>query len=173
MKLPRKTDFKCNYLALAFVIPCVGMLFVMLISQYEPFGKYSMLYSDMYHQYYPFFVAFRDALREGKGLLYTWSVGLGMDYLGLIAYYLASPLNILSILVPEGWLLEYFSLMMPVKLGLAGVFFALFLKGIFGKEDFSVSVFGGFYGLCAWALGFQWNIMWLPANIAKHDKSFS
>ena len=49
---------------------------------------------------------------------------------------MASPLNLLSILVPEGWLLEYFSLMMPVKLGLAGVFFALFLKGIFGKEDF-------------------------------------
>ena len=161
MKLPRKTDFKCNSLALAFAIPCVGMLFVMIISQYEPFGRYSMLYSDMYHQYYPFFVAFRDALREGKGLLYTWSVGLGMDYLGLIAYYLASPLNLLSVLVPEGWLLEYFSLMMPVKLGLAGLFFAIFLKGIFGKNDLSVSVFGGFYGLCAWALGFQWNIMWL------------
>lgn len=160
MKLSRKT-FHYNYLALAFAIPCVGMLFVMMISQYEPFGKYSMLYSDMYHQYYPFFVAFRDALREGKGLLYTWSVGMGMDYLGLIAYYLASPLNLLSVLVPEDVLLEYFSLMMPMKLGLAGMFFAIFLKGIFGKNDLSVSVFGGFYGLCAWALGFQWNIMWL------------
>ena len=160
MKLPRKT-FPCNYMALAFAIPCMGMLFVMMISQFEPFGDYSMLYSDMYHQYYPFFVAFRDALRSGNGLLYTWSVGMGMDYLGLIAYYLASPLNLLSVLVPEMWLLEYFSLMMPVKLGLAGLFFAVFLKGIFGKNDLSVSVFGGFYGLCAWALGFQWNIMWL------------
>ena len=45
--------FHWNYTALAFAIPCMGMLFVMLISQYEPFGKYSMLYSDMYHQYYP------------------------------------------------------------------------------------------------------------------------
>ncbi len=152
---------KCNYLALAFAIPCVGMLLVMLISQYEPFGKYSMLYSDMYHQYYPFFVAFRKALLEGDGLLYTWSVGLGMDYLGLISYYLASPLNLLSVLMPEGWLLEYFSLLVPVKLGLAGLFFAIFLKKIFGKEDLSISVFGAFYGLCAWALGYQWNVMWL------------
>ena len=31
---------------------------------------------------------------------------LGVDYLGLIAYYLASPLNLLSVLVPEGMLLE-------------------------------------------------------------------
>ena len=33
----------------------------------------------MYHQYYPFFVAFRRAIRSGSGLLYTWSVGMGMD----------------------------------------------------------------------------------------------
>ena len=161
MKLPRGNTLKLNPLAAAFAIPCVGMLFVMLISSYEPFGTYSMLYSDMYHQYYPFFVEFRNAIREGNGLLYTWSVGLGLDYLGLIAYYLASPLNLLSVLVPEGWLLEYFSLLVPIKLGLAGLFFALFLKGLFGKRDLSIAVFGGFYGLCAWALGFQWNIMWL------------
>ena len=161
MKLPNGKAVKCNFLALAFAIPCAGMLFVMLMSRYEPFGNYSMLYSDMYHQYYPFFVEFRSALREGKGLLYTWSVGLGMDYLGLIAYYLASPLNLLSVLVPEGLLLEYFSLLVPIKLGLAGLFFAVFLKNLFGKNDISISVFGGFYGLCAWALGFQWNIMWV------------
>jgi uncharacterized membrane protein YfhO len=110
MKLPKGKHIKYNCLPIAFAIPCVGMLFVMLISQYEPFGNYSMLYSDMYHQYYPFFVEFRAALREGKGVLYTWSVGLGMDYLGLIAYYLASPLNLFSVLVPESLLLEYFSL---------------------------------------------------------------
>ena len=161
MKLPQGKKIKWNYFALAFAIPCVGMLLVMLISQYEPFGKYSMLYSDMYHQYYPFFVEFRDAIRSGDGLMYTWSVGLGMDYLGLIAYYLASPLNLLSVLVPEMWLLEFFSLLVPIKLGLAGLFFAIFLNKLFGKYDLSISVFGGFYGLCAWALGFQWNIMWL------------
>ncbi|MBQ8834070.1 MAG: YfhO family protein [Oscillospiraceae bacterium] len=153
--------FKWNYLALAFAIPCVGMLFVMLVSQYEPFGKYSMLYSDMYHQYYPFFVAFRKALRSGDSLLYSWNVGMGMDYLGLISYYLASPLNLLSVLVPESLLLEFFSLLMPVKLGLAGLFFAIFLKKLFGKDDISISMFGALYALCAWALGFQWNIMWL------------
>ena len=161
MKKVKHQRYTVNYLAIAFAIPFFGMLFVMLASKYEPFGKYSMLYSDMYHQYYPFFVAFRKAILNGDGLLYTWSQGLGMDYLGLISYYLASPLNLLSIFVPEGILLEFFSLLMPIKLGLAGLFFAIFLKNIFGKTDMSIAVFGGFYGLCAWALGFQWNIMWL------------
>ncbi len=161
MKIAAAKPWKHKYLALSFAVPFCGMLFVMLCSGYEPFGHYSMLYSDMYHQYYPFFVAFRQALRSGDGLLYTWSVGMGMDYLGLISYYLASPLNLLSVLVPDGLVLEYFSLLMPTKLGLAGLFFAIFLKDIFEKNDLSLPLFGGFYGLCAWAMGFQWNVMWL------------
>jgi len=161
MKLPQILQRKWNYTALAFTLPFVGVVMVMLISQYAPFGKYSILYSDMYHQYYPFFTAFRRALLSGDSLLYSWNVGLGMDYLGLISYYLASPLNLLSIFVPESWTLTLFSFLMPVKLGFAGMFFAIFLKKVFSKDDYSISLFGCFYALCAWALGYQWNIMWL------------
>lgn len=161
MKLPQLNKIKWNYRALAFAFPVIGILMVMLISGYTPFGNYSMLYSDMYHQYYPFFLAYRKALLSGESLLYSWNVGIGMDYLGLISYYLASPLNLLSVLLPESWMLPYFSLLVPVKLGLASLFFAIFLNKIFGKYDLSISLFGSFYGLCAWALGYQWNIMWL------------
>ena len=161
MKLPNTNKFRLNSLLAAFLIPFMGMLGVMLISQYEPFGKYSMLYSDCYHQYYPFFLAFRQALRSGDSILYSWAVGLGMDYLGLISYYLASPLNLISVIVPESWLLEYFSLLTPIRLGLAGLFFAMFLKKIFKKDDLSIAVFGGFYALCAWAMGYMWNVMWV------------
>ena len=158
----KKQEHRRRPYVLAFGIPFVLMLIVMLIAQAEPFSDLrSMLYSDMYHQYYPFFVEFRNALCSGKGLLYTWSVGLGMDYLSLISYYLASPLNLVAVLLPESWTLEYFSLLMPIKLGLASLFFAIFLNRIFEKEDCSISLFGAFYGLCAWALGYQWNVMWL------------
>ena len=161
MRLPQVKQIKWNYLALAFCIPFVGMLMVMLVSQFEPFGKNAILYSDMYHQYFPFFAAFRRALLSGDSLLWSWSVGLGMDYLGLIAYYLASPLNLLSIFMPEGILLECYELLLPTRLGLASLFFAYFLKEMFGKDDLSISVFGGFYGLCAWTMGYLWNVMWL------------
>ncbi len=161
MKLPQIKRFQWNYLALAFLVPLLSIMMIQLCGGYSPFGTRSMLYSDMYHQYYPFFVAFRKALLSGKGLLYSWDIGMGMDYLGLIAYYLASPLNLLSILVPESWTLGFFSLLVPVKLGLASLFFAIFLKKSFGKNDLSITLFGSFYGLCAWALGYQWNVMWL------------
>ena len=147
---------------LAFGLPVGLMLIVMLIAGSEPFGnELSMLYSDMYHQYFPFWVEFGRALRSGGGLLWNWAAGLGMDYLSLISYYLASPLNLISAIVPESLALEVYSLLMPVKLGLAGLFFALFLNRIFEKDDLSIGLFGAFYGLCGWALAYQWNVMWL------------
>lgn len=161
MKLSYITNRKWNYTVLAFAFPFIGMLFVMLCGQYTPFGKGSMLYSDMYHQYFPFFKEFHRVLTSGGSVLYNWSVGLGMDYLGLYSYYLASPLNLLSVLLPESWLLGYFSLLVPLKLGLASMFFAIFLKKTFVENNISITLFGSFYGLCAWALGYQWNIMWL------------
>ncbi len=162
MKLPQlKPKRRWNYLGLSFLFPFGLMIAMMFIASAEPFGEQTMLYSDMFHQYYPFFNAFRTALRSGESLLWTWSVGMGMDYLGMISYYLASPLNLLSVLVPDGWVLEYFHLLMPLKLGFAGLFFAYMLKKLFGKDDLSIVMFGGMYALCAWALGYQWNIMWL------------
>ena len=149
--------------ALAFGIPVGLMLIVMIIAGSEPFrgGDVSMLYSDMYHQYFPFWVEFGRAIRNGEGLLWNWAAGMGMDYLSLISYYLASPLNLISAIVPESMALGVYSMLMPVKLGLASLFFAIFLKNIFGKEDYSISIFGAMYGLCAWALAYQWNVMWL------------
>ena len=161
MQLPEMKRFRWNYPALAFFVPTVMMLVFMFITSCEPFGKHCMLYSDMFHQYYPFFVAYREALRSGDSLLYNWDVGMGMEYLGLISYYLASPLNLVSVLLPESWTLEYFSLLLPIKMGLASLFFAIMLKRLFGKNDLSIVLFGCFYGMCAWTFGYNWNIMWM------------
>ena len=161
MTLQNLKNRKWNYVGLSFAFTFLAFFILMIVKGFVPFGDSSMLYSDAYHQYYPFFVAFRRALRSGESLLYSWDVGLGMDYLGLIAYYLASPLNLFSVLLPESWTLAYFSFLVPLKLSLASMFFALFLKKVYGKEDLGLSLFGCFYGLCAWSLAYLWNIMWL------------
>ncbi len=164
MKLPKLTFKKPNYILLSFLFPFLGMLGLMLVAGYIPFtNEKSMLYSDMWHQYYPFFKDFRRALLSGDGLMYNWGIGMGIDYLGLISYYLASPLNLLCVLVPESLTLHYFALLMPIKLGLAGLFYGLFLKGVFRKNDLSLPLFASFYALCGWALAYQWNVMWLDS----------
>ena len=138
MNLLTKANRRLSYW-LAFGIPVGLMLIVMAVSGSEPFGNgLSMLYSDMYHQYFPFWVEFGRTIRGGGGLLWNWAAGLGMDYLSLISYYLASPLNLISVIVPESLALEVYSLLMPIKLGLASLFFAIFLRNIFKKEDISL-----------------------------------
>ena len=48
MNLPQGKHIKWNYLALAFAIPCVGMLFVMLISQPTSIEDIEALYNKAY-----------------------------------------------------------------------------------------------------------------------------
>lgn len=161
-QFPKRRPFR-SYTALAFFLPLAIFTVMFFITSVTPFGDYTLLYSDNYHQYYPFFRQMREAIRTGTGLQWTWSVGGGMDYLGMISYYLASPLNFLSVLVPESLVLTYFTWLMAIKLSLASLFFAIMLKRLYGKNDLSLPLFGAFYGMCAWGLGYHWNVMWLDS----------
>lgn len=154
-----------NYVHLGFWIPFLSvglaLLFRAFLFTRNPETRFSLLYSDSLFQYFPFFKMLRASILSGEGLLYTWNIGMGMDYLGLIAYYLGSPLNFLSVLVPENLLIEYFTFLQPVRIGLAGLFFALMLEKIFRKNDLSVPLFASFYATCAWVFGYMWNSMWM------------
>ncbi len=155
-----------NYTLWGFLIPFCSVALAILIRAIvlkftEPSVNFSMLYSDAYHQYFPFFKDFRNALRSGDSLLYNWSIGMGIDYLGLISYYLGSPLNLLSVLVPEPLLVDYFTMLNPVRIGFAGMFFTMLLKKIFGRNDLPSALFGSFYATCAWVFGYMWNSMWM------------
>lgn len=146
----------CSF-ALPFVIACIAYAFLGLY----PFGDYQLLAHDQWHQYYPFFVSFREKLMSGGSLQYTWDVGMGTGYASLFAYYLASPLNLLSVLVPSAYLREYFALMTVLKFSFAGLFFGVFLRTAFRKNDMSIPFFALMYAFCAWSGGYAWNIIWL------------
>ena len=55
----------------------------------------------MYHQYAPFFSEFQYKLTHGGSLLYSWDIGMGVNFSALYAYYLASPFNWLLVLCPK------------------------------------------------------------------------
>lgn len=150
-------------LPLSFLLPFTICCIVFACAGLFPFGDRQIMASDEWHQYYPFLVTFREKLRTGGSMQYSWDVGMGTGYASLYAYYLASPLYLLSVLVPLSILREYFALMTILKLAFAGMFFAYFLKTVFRKADLSMAVFSLGYALCAWACGYYWNIIWLDA----------
>lgn len=146
---------------LAFFLPFVLSSAVYLIAMAFTDGTNMLLSSDGWHQYYPFLVDLRDKLLNGNSLTYSWTVGMGQSYASLYAYYLASPMYLLSVLVPLDLLPHYFTLMTIVKLSLAGFCFSWFLRLTYRRCDFTIPFFGLMYAFCAWAAGYYWNIMWL------------
>ena len=149
------------YLGLAFFIPFFLMFVSFAVAKVSPFGTNQIHVTDLWHQYYPFLVDFQDKLQHGGSLLWTWKSGGGTNYVALMSYYLASPLNFLSVLVPANWLKEFLYVITCVKIGLAGFFYALFLKITFKRKDAAITAFGILYALCAFIMGYYWNVIWL------------
>lgn len=145
----------------AFFLPFFICLIAFACLGSYPFGDRMILAHDGWHQYYPFLVALREKLLTGGSLQYTWDIAMGTGYLSLFSYYLASPLNLLCVLVPAKFMTEFFAFLTMVKISLASLFFAYFLRMLFKKNDWTLCAFSLMYAFCAWSAGYYWNIMWL------------
>lgn len=153
------------YYVLAFCIPVFIMLAADIALGVFPFGERAVLIIDSYHQYAPFFSDFYDKVVNGGSLMYTWHGGLGINFWAVAAYYLASPLNILMLLFPRGLLIEAFTLIIMIKVGLSGLSFAYYISKHYKKYDITIVYFSLFYALSGWVIGYNWNIMWLDCIV--------
>jgi len=145
----------------AFFVPVIIMIIIFAQRGIFPFGEESFLRTDMYHQYAPFFSEFQYKLTHGGSLLYSWDIGMGVNFAALYSYYLASPLNWLIILCPKKFIIEFMTYMIVVKIGLSGLAFSWYLRRHFKTVDFGIAFFGIFYALSGYMAAYSWNIMWL------------
>lgn len=150
---------------LSFALPVVIMLSIFIVRGIYPFGDRSFLFSDMYHQYMPFFTEFLSKVKAGEGLAYSYNVGIGSNFLALYVYYLASPLHWLAFLIPEAYLMEFMSYLVVLKIGLCGLTFFLYLKKHFQCKDGNMLFFACFYALSGFMAAYNWNIMWLDCVV--------
>lgn len=150
---------------LSFLLPVTIMLAIFVERGIYPFGDRSFLFSDMYHQYMPFFSEFMRKMKAGEGLSYSYNVGIGSNFLALYVYYLASPLHWFAFLVPEAHLMEFMSYLVVVKIGLAGLTFCYYVRKRFGTEKWGMLFFSVFYALSGFLAAYNWNIMWLDCVV--------
>ena len=148
-------------LVAAFFVPVIIMIIIFAQRGIFPFGEESFLRTDMYHQYAPFFSEFQHKLTHGGSFLYSWDVGMGVNFAALYAYYLASPLNWLLALCPKAYIIEFMTYMIVFKIGLSGLSFAYYLRKHCRTSDFGIAFFGIFYALSGYMAAYSWNIMWL------------
>lgn len=149
----------------AFFVPVILMLIIFAQRGIFPFGEESFLRTDLYHQYAPFFSEFQYKLLKGGSLLYSWDIGMGVNFAALYAYYLASPLNWLLILCPKAYVIEFITGMIVLKIGLSGLSFAWYLHRHNQKDSFGAAYFGIFYALSGYMAAYSWNIMWLDCIV--------
>lgn len=148
---------------LAFFLPAFILEIGYIAVRIFPFGNWSLLISDLYHQYAPFIADLQYKLRSCSSLLYSWSGGLGVNFLPLFAYYLASPINLITILFPADYLTEVILVLTLIKVGLAGSCFAFYLKAQHSDTNLITVGFSTLYALSGFVLAFSWNIMWMDA----------
>ncbi len=146
--------FGIVFAVIFFVYATIGMF---------PFGDRQVMIIDSWHQYFPFFKDLSMRLRNGQSLMFSLDTGMGSNYIALIAYYAMSPLNLLSVLVPEKYLREFFYIAIILKTAFGGMFFSIYIKGVFKKNDLSLTVFGLMYAFSAFFINFYWNTMWLDS----------
>ncbi len=155
----------CDALIASFVIPVMIMVIIFLAKGIFPFGDLCFLRTDMYHQYAPFFSEFQYKLTQGGSLLYSWDVGMGVNFSALYAYYLASPFNWLLIFCPKSLIIEFMTCQIVLKMGLCGLSMSYYLRKHCHTNDFGVAFFGVFYALSGYMAAYSWNIMWLDCII--------
>ena len=157
-----KAFFSNNlFIILAFLVPFVLMTTAFALMKVSPFGDQQILVTDLWHQYFPFLVDFQDKLKHGESLFWSWTQGAGVNYFALMSYYLASPLNFVSVFIPSEWLREFLMFSVVIKVACAGMFMAIFLRSVFKKNDFSLVLFGCCFSFCAFFMGYYWNTIWL------------
>ena len=146
---------------IAFFATLLAFAVVFAINGITPFGARNSLTSDLGAQYGPYLLGYRNALSGGESLLYSQGLGMGQNTLGVFAYYLSSPLNLMVFLFPQAHLQEFITILIMVKFAFAGAFMTWLLDRKFKDKDKMTILFGMLYPLCAFAIVFMFNIMWL------------
>ena len=145
----------------SFILPVFLTLVLFAIRGICPFGNITFLKKDLYQQYLPFFYEYYRKLKAGESLWYSWNAGVGANFLAVIVYYLATPLNLLSVFFPEKYILEFITWSVIIKTGLMGLTSASYLSNHFKKYDYAMIFFSLCYSMSAYMAAYSWNIEWM------------
>ncbi|MBQ4091079.1 MAG: YfhO family protein [Clostridia bacterium] len=152
------------YLLMAAAIPAILFFLIYLVRGLYPFGQGTVLVLDLNGQYVFFFEGLKNAVLEGDSLLYTWSRALGGEFLGMYAYYIASPLSYLICLFPADRTQEFLLIMFMIKAALCGLTMGFYLhKHSVKRNKFTVVAFSILYAMSAYCVVHQNNTMWIDA----------
>ena len=156
-KKTKKRDIRPLF---SFVAVFFSLIVVMFTVGVSPFGNNSVLVSDLAAQYAPYLATLRNKLMSGGSLTYSFEVGMGKNFMGILAYYISSPLNLLTLLFPVSKLSEAIVLIAILKLSFAGAFMTALIDHKFSSKTKMSILFGMMYALSSFSMSFIFNFIW-------------
>lgn len=153
----------------AFFLAEIIMLCILKKDGFYPFGTKSMLIMDMKNQYVEFLASLRNILRGDDSLFFSWSRSMGGNYIGIFAYYVASPLSFLTVFFPVSKMPQAVEFLTVLKIGLCSLSFSVYgsyLARKYGKNlSFAVLVPSVCYAFMSYTMVYSLSIMWLDGVI--------
>lgn len=149
-------------LLISFFLPLIIMATIYAVMGVYPFGNNTLLTVDLGQQYVDFFSYYRHTLlSEPSAFFYSFNKAIGGEMVGLWAYYLMSPFNLIFLLFPQKLLPVAVTLLILLKIAFSSLTFAYLLLSRFGGKDLLVPTFSISYALMGYVIVNQLNVMWL------------
>lgn len=153
-----------SYLSYCFFIPVVLYFITYLSMGLHPFGNGSVLVLDLNGQYVYFYEALRNAVFGDTSLLYSFARQLGGEFLGIYAYYVASPFSYIVCLFPQSRILEALLCIFLLKAGISGFTMGFYLHKVSNRlNKTNIIICSVLYSMCSYAVVQQHNSMWIDA----------
>lgn len=157
---------------LSFLISAMGMILILKSRGFYPFKGTTLFFMDMRDQYVGFFASLRYLFSGEGSLFFSWSRSMGGNYLGLFAYYIASPLSFITVFFPLKDMPLAIVVLSVLKIGLCGLSFSVYASWIWEKHGVGgawtrllVIPFSVAYALTAYNIAYLLCLMWLDGVI--------
>ena len=161
----KKTFFEeYGYLGLCMLLPALVMYLMYCARGIHPIDDGSVLVLDLNGQYVWFFEALRNCVKGDASLLYSFARAMGGEFMGIYAYYLASPLSYILCLFPTNRMLEGLLVLFLLKTAICGGTFGYYMhKTSTKRRPAAIIVFSICYALSSYGIIQQHNTMWIDA----------
>ena len=152
-------------LLLGFFVPLVIACAALYLNKVAPFGDRSILVWDAKLQYKDYYGYLWDILHGNASFEYSASKSLGGATVGLVAYYLTCPLNLLLYFIDKTQISLFFTFMTVAKIDFAGLTVSYFIRKRFKVNAFFTVLLSVCYALMEYNVVYCRNIMWLDGVV--------
>ena len=151
---------------LTFIVPILIMLISCIVNKTYPFGKEILPKYDGYYQYSGFTSYYKNVLLGNESLFYSFKGLLGYNFYATSIYYMFNPTNLLCIFSTSENILEYYTFIILLRIGLSGFTMCKYLKYKFkNQSNLRYIIFSISYALMAYNVCYFFNYMYFDTVV--------